>query len=82
MRHRDIEAIKYNPAAFYLNPADVLTDATLSKEEKNLILNQWAYDEREKEVAEEENMRGAATEQKSRLSEILAALQHLEETAK
>jgi hypothetical protein len=51
-----LEAIKNNPASVYKHPHDIIDDKTLSRAEKIDVLRRWAYDEREKSVAEEENM--------------------------
>lgn len=65
-----------DPSAVYKAPEDVLVDARLSREQKIAVLKQWAYDEREIEVAEEENMR---TEAKSTiLHQVLIVLRQLE----
>lgn len=57
----DINKAKLDPAGTFQRPAQVLKDNTLSRHEKIDILRRWAYDEREMEVAEEENMRSAST---------------------
>jgi hypothetical protein len=52
----DKELAKLDPARVYKKPRLVLTDTTLTKADKIDILQRWGYDEREKSVAEEENM--------------------------
>jgi len=52
------ELSKFDPASFFKKPSDVLLADDLSRAEKIDILERWAYDEREKSVAEEENMVG------------------------
>ena len=70
----DLELAKHDPASLFKKPSDVLRDVSLSRKEKIDILRRWAYDEREKAVAEEENMRSTAESKKNILDEILAAL--------
>lgn len=70
----NLSELKHNPAAFFKAPVDVVVASELSTEEKIEILQRWAYDEREKEVAEEENMPGHAANAESRLGDILKAL--------
>jgi len=55
------ELSKHDPASFFKTPSDVLLADDLSRAEKIDILERWAYDEREKSVAEEENM-GSTTD--------------------
>jgi hypothetical protein len=62
-----------NPSALFQTPGDVLV-ADLSQAEKIKVLRQWEYDEREREVAEEENMGGGDDD---RLSGVLKALDQL-----
>ena len=45
-----------DPAKVFAMPQDVVDSKDLSREEKINILKQWEYDEREREVALEENM--------------------------
>lgn len=70
------ERIIADPAANYQRPEEILLDASLSREEKILALKQWALEQRELEVAEEENMRGDF--QPSLLQQILIVLHQLE----
>jgi hypothetical protein len=70
----DLSSLKHNPAAFFKAPIEVVSSKNLSTDEKIEILQRWAYDEREKEVAEEENMPNHAGNTESRLSDILKAL--------
>lgn len=73
----NVNALKHNPAAFFKAPSEVALAKELSTEEKIEILQRWAYDEHEKEVAEEENMSRRAGSAESRLSDILKALLEL-----
>lgn len=71
----DFNQAKLNPSAVFNRPADVLSESTLSREQKIQILRQWEYDAREMEVAEEENMQGGASNVK--LGDVLAALDQI-----
>ncbi|MDX1486927.1 MAG: hypothetical protein R3268_01905 [Acidiferrobacterales bacterium] len=57
---RMLEAMIYlrkallDPTAVYANPIEVVTDASLTREQKIEILRSWEYDARALEVAEEE----------------------------
>ncbi|PIZ04192.1 MAG: hypothetical protein COY58_05755 [Gammaproteobacteria bacterium CG_4_10_14_0_8_um_filter_38_16] len=65
-----------DPAQNYQHPEEVLIDAALTREEKILVLKQWALDEQELGVAEEENMHGDL--QPILLQKILIVLHQLE----
>ena len=73
---KELERIIADPASHYQSPTDVLADSRLSREEKITVLKQWAFDARELQVAEEENMRGDF--QPSLLQQILIVLHQLE----
>ncbi|EKD91588.1 MAG: putative cytosolic protein [uncultured bacterium] len=73
----NIEKAKLDPSSIYRRPADVLKDNTLSRQDKIDVLRSWAYDEREKEVAEEENMLSIDSNNKDYLDEILKTLHQL-----
>lgn len=70
----ELERILTDPSAAYQQPEAVLRDARLSREEKILVLKQWAFDAHEIEVAQEENMLGDA----SPLHQVLLALHEIE----
>jgi hypothetical protein len=70
----DIEKILTDPADAFACPADVLSEASLTREQKIKILRRWEYDARELQVAEEENMGGGPPDM---LDEVLKALRHL-----
>jgi hypothetical protein len=55
------ELSKLDPVSVFKKPSNVLNADHLSRSEKIEILESWAYDEREKLVAEEENM-GSTTD--------------------
>lgn len=66
----EVDRILADPSSSYAAPEDVLLDERLSREQKVSILKLWAFDAREIEVAQEENMRGDA----SPLHQVLQAL--------
>ena len=68
------ELAKFDPASIYKKPKDILNDDSLSRQEKIDILKRWAYDEREKSVADEENMLCVGSDINNRLDEILNSL--------
>ena len=72
---KEYEHIINDPSAVYSKPEEVAHDERLSLEQKISILKQWAFDAREIEVAQEENMIGPA----SHLRQILLVLNKLEE---
>lgn len=74
----EFERIISDPSASYREPYDVLQDARLSREQKITVLKQWAFDEQELEVAEEENMRGAPAPLV--LDQVLMALHQIEQS--
>ncbi len=61
-----------NPASFFKTPRKLLADPNFTRDEKLKMLNEWEYDEKEKLVAEEENMR-PRSHHHSKLSEVLEA---------
>lgn len=64
-----------NPAEMFSSPQEILQKQELSVNQKIDILRCWEYDERERAVAEEENMSGGPP---SQLADILTALRQLE----
>lgn len=74
----DIEKAIYNPASVFKTPYEVLsTELLLSKAQKIELLERWAYDVREREVAESENMHSDA--EVDILDDILKVLNQLKE---
>lgn len=71
----NLEKALLNPSGAFARPLDVLSDTSLSREEKIRILRRWEYDARELEVAEEENMAGGPPDQ---LGQVLEAMHLLE----
>ncbi len=71
----DIEKAMLNPGSVFASPDEVVRDQSITREQKIKILKRWAYDARELEVAEEENMGGGPP---SMLGEILNALHSLD----
>jgi hypothetical protein len=70
----NLESAKLDPAKIFHRPIEVVRDQSLSREEKIDILRRWAYDEREKAVAEEENMLSENAGDNNILDEILSCL--------
>ena len=70
---------KRDPADHYGSPAEVLKDDELSRTEKIEVLTNWANDIRLLQVAEEENMPGAAADLAARLESVERALLSLGE---
>ncbi len=70
----EFEHIMSDPSASYKIPDEVVYDQRLTLEQKKMILKIWAFDAREIEVAQEENMRGDA----SPLRQVLLALRQLD----
>jgi hypothetical protein len=56
MAQFDKEKAILNPAAVFEQPKDILQQAELTHAEKVKVLQNWAYDIGEQQVAEEENM--------------------------
>jgi hypothetical protein len=69
-----LEQALMDPGGVFDAPADVLSNATLTDEQKVEILRIWAYDASENGVALEEGMRG---EESDLLRRILLALDQL-----
>lgn len=65
--------ILIDPSAAYEKPEDVVSDKRLTSAQKITILKLWAFDAREIEVAQEENMRG----EPSALQHVLEVLHTL-----
>ena|SRR3990167_2355541 len=75
INEKEFERILADPSAIFKVPDEVLHDERLSRKQKIAVLKLWAFDERELEVAEEENMRGKSPIQ---LDEVLLALHQIE----
>ena len=69
------EQAKCDPASFFATPEAVLQSKQFTKEQKIAILQSWAYDARELEVADEENMAGG---ERDLMERILLALHQLD----
>lgn len=70
----DLDKALLDPASEFSSLADVVSDQSLSRDQKVKILERWEYDARELQVAEEENMAGGPGNQ---LDDVLAALNSL-----
>lgn len=71
----DFEAARKNPTNYFQHPDNILENQELTREQKIAILHQWEYDQRELEVAAEENMMGS---EEDLLDSILRALRRLD----
>jgi len=70
----DLETARLDPGSVYRNPDELCESPGLSREQKIDLLQRWAEDARELEVAESEGMGGGET---SLLGQILSALDAL-----
>lgn len=77
----NLELAKSDPAQVFKHPEDVVQLRELSLADKIDILQRWAYDEREKAVAEEENMPDRAHEEDNLLEDISRCLLELQSTS-
>jgi len=66
-----------DPQSYYKTPDEVIVDARLTREEKIAVLKRWAFDAREREMAESENMGGS--EPFVHLHAVLVALRRVEQ---
>lgn len=57
----DIEKAMFDPTAVFRAPEEVLLREDMSREQKIEVLRRWAYDARQLQVADEENMGGQLT---------------------
>ncbi len=71
----DVEKAKLDPTSVFAHPKDVLSESSLNREQKIDILRRWAYDAREIEVADQENMGGRPIADP--LDEVLRCLKEL-----
>jgi hypothetical protein len=71
----DFNKARLNPSAEFRHPDEVVSEAGLTKDQKLEILQQWEYDVREMEVAEDENMQGGS---RVALRDVLNALDQVE----
>ena len=70
----DLEKARLDPALVFTSPARLCESPKLSKEEKIELLQRWADDARELEIAEDEGMAGGES---SLLNQILDSLESL-----
>ena len=70
----DLETARLNPGSVFTSPEELREFPGLSREQKIDLLQRWAEDARELEVAESEGMGGGET---SLLGQILSALDSL-----
>jgi hypothetical protein len=65
----DFETAKIDPSKVFASPEEVLQHDEFNRNQKIEILRRWAYDARELEVAEEENMGGGELSEESKENE-------------
>jgi len=70
----DLETARLNPGSVFTSPEELRESPGLSREQKIDLLQRWAEDARELEVAESEGMGGGET---SLFARILLALDSL-----
>ena len=70
----DMEKALIDPGAVFQEPEAVVSDGTLSREQKIEILRRWEYDSRLLQVAEEEGMEGSSNNLLAKIREALHAL--------
>lgn len=73
----NVEKAKLCPGDIFKSPFSVVNCTELSRQEKIDILRSWAYEEREFQVADNENMPQLGFERPNKLDEILRALAKL-----
>ena len=70
----DVEAKKVNPSSSYNDPKEVLSDNSLSRDEKIAILREWYYDALRLQESEGENMSGGEPDRLRSVSNALLEL--------
>jgi hypothetical protein len=70
----DISDKKLNPQASYKHPAQVLTDTSLTREQKIEILREWHYDAVRLQESDSENMTGGEPDMLRAVSNALLSL--------
>lgn len=71
---KDFEDKKLNPRAAYQHPAQVLNDASLTREQKIEILREWHYDAVRLQESAGENMTGGEPDLLRQVSNALLQL--------
>lgn len=74
----NLELAKSDPAQVFKHPDEVVHLQGVSLADKIDILQRWAYDEREKVVAEEENMPDLLHDEENLLEDISRCLLELQ----
>ncbi len=69
-----VEAKKVNPGASYDHPNDVLSDQTLTRDQKIAILREWHYDAVRLQESAGENMTGGEPDRLRSVSNALLEL--------
>jgi hypothetical protein len=70
----DLEQARLDPGSVFASPEELCASPGLSKEEKVDLLQRWAEDARELEIADDEGMSGGES---SLLDRILGSLESL-----
>jgi hypothetical protein len=70
----DLEKARLDPGSVFASPEELCESSALSREQKIDLLQRWADDARELDLAEEEGMAGGES---SMLSRIVSALDSL-----
>lgn len=70
----DLEQARLDPGSVFASPEKLCESSRLSKEEKVDLLQRWAEDARELEIADDEGMSGGEF---SLLDRVLASLESL-----
>jgi hypothetical protein len=82
----DNPATVFNPATVYEVPRDLVGDATLTRDEKKSLLNDWEQDARQLMTASNEGMPGAQEgldpDDRHRMADIVRAKEALGEKPK
>ena len=78
----DFEQVVADPAAFYADPASIVSDAGLTRTQRLRLLGEWAQDLVDRQVAENEGMApeipGAGAAETTLLRQVNAAIEHVE----
>ncbi|MEZ5558189.1 MAG: hypothetical protein R3E86_06530 [Pseudomonadales bacterium] len=75
MNEKKLAQALTDPARVFADPMSVVSEATLTNEQKIEILRRWEYDAKELQVADEEGF--AETGRGEVLDEVLSALREL-----
>jgi hypothetical protein len=71
---QSVEEKKVNPSVSYNHPSDVVSDQTLTRDEKIAILREWHYDAVRLQESASENMTGGEPDRLRSVSNALLEL--------